>query len=61
MSYYKNHEGYSDYTAGAALSKIEREERIKLIEDVKKLIESHGYTLVSRLVLRDNDTGRIYK
>ena len=61
MNFYRNHEGYYDSTAGAALSKIEREERIKLIEDVKRLIEEHGYTLVSRLVLRDNDTGRIYK
>lgn len=61
MNYYKNHEGYSDYTAGAALSNIEREERLKLIQDVKNLIEEHGYSLINRLVLRDNDTGRIYK
>ena len=58
---YKNHEGYSDSTAGVALSNVEREERQKLIQDVKIMIEEHGYTLLNRLVLRDNDTGRIYK
>lgn len=61
MNFYKNQEGYRDSTAGAALSNVEREERIKLIQDVKALIESHGYSLINRLVLRDNDTGRIYK
>ncbi len=58
---YKNSEGYRDSTAGYALSNIEHDERVKLIQDVKRLIEEHGYTLMNRLVLRDNDTGRIYK
>lgn len=61
MNLYRNHEGYYDSTAGAALSKIEREERQKLIQDVKKLIEDRGYKLVNRLVLRDKETGRIFK
>ena len=61
MNLYRNHEGYYDSTAGTALTKIEREERQKLIQDVKKLIEDRGYKLENRLVLRDRETGRIYK
>lgn len=63
----KNHEGYTDPTAFAALSKIEREEseqqrRIsELVKVLKGLIDFAGFDLIARIELRDKRTGKEYR
>lgn len=64
---YKNAEGYSDPTAGAALSKIIREEREQqqrvsdLIKVLKNIIKAAGFDLIGRIEIRDRKTGREYR
>lgn len=63
----KNAEGYSDPTAGAALSNILREENEQqkrvtaLIGVLKYIIDAAGFDLLERIELRDRKTGREYR
>ena len=63
----RNSEGYSDPTAYAALHKIQREEysqskRVaELIHVLKYIIDKSGFDLVSRIELRDKETGKEYR
>ena len=68
---YKNQEGYSDPTPGAALSNILREERqrdaeslatiSRLIPVIKQTAELAGFEVVGRITLRDKGTGKEFK
>lgn len=64
---HKNHEGYADPTAGAAMSKILREEHERqkrvtaLIGVLKHIIDEAGFDLLERIQLRDRKTGREYR
>ena len=68
---YKNQEGYSDPTPGAALSNILREERQRdaerlamigrLIPVMKQAAELAGYEVVGRITLTDKATGKEYR
>ena len=63
----KNAEGYSDPTAGAAMSNILREENERqkrvtaLIGVLKYIIDAAGFDLLARIELRDRKTGREYR
>ena len=54
---YLNGSGCKDFTAYEAIRNVEREERRKLISDLKDLAERHGYRIIStiRLAEIDND------
>lgn len=68
---YKNQEGYSDPTPGAAFSNILREERqrdaeslatiSRLIPVMKQTAELAGFEVVGRITLRDKGTGKEFK
>lgn len=68
---FKNSEGYSDPTTGAAISKIfaeeqqledKRLEQIKIIVPIiKKIAELAGFEVVGRNVFSDLKTGKKYK
>lgn len=68
---YKNQEGYSDPTPGAAFSNILREERQKegdrlavigrLIPVMKGAAELAGFEVVGRITLKDKATGKEYR
>lgn len=58
----KNSEGYSDPTTYAALKNIEDGERVaKLIRTLTYICGLAGYTVESRIVLRDKRTGKVWK
>ena len=63
----RNSEGYNDPTAYAALSKIQQEEyeqskRVaELIHVLKYIIDKSGFTLTSRIELKDKKTGKEYR
>ena len=63
----KNKEGYSDPTAGAALSKIQREEielqrRVsELVNVLKYVIDKSGFELMARIEIRDKKTGKEFR
>ena len=63
----KNPDGYSDPTAYAALSSVqkeqdEHEQRVnQLIKTLKNTIDLAGFDLLNRIEIRDRDTGRIYR
>ena len=54
---YLNGSGCNDFTAYEAIRNVEREERRKLISDLKDLAERRGYRSIStiRLAEIDND------
>lgn len=68
---YRNQEGYSDPTPGAALNNIRREERQReteclamigrLIPIMKQVAELAGFEVVGRITLKDKDTGKEYR
>lgn len=64
---YKNAEGYSDPTAGAAMAKIIREENEQqrrvsdLIGVLKYIIDAAGFDLLERIEIRDRKTGREFR
>lgn len=68
---YRNHEGYADPTAHAAIANVARVEREKndaadgrcnmLIKALKYFIDLAGFDLISRIEVRDRLTGREYK
>lgn len=60
--YSKNHEGYSDPTAGTALQNIESEIRVKkLLKMIFELCELSGFRLEGRLTLVDKRTNKVWK
>lgn len=58
---YRNSEHYPDPTAGQALENIEKERINKLIKLIKDIIRKNDFTLLNRIELKDNETGKIYK
>lgn len=60
--YNKNHEGYSDPTAGEALQNIDSEIRLKrLIKIIFELCDIFGFRVNNRIVLEDKKTHKIWK
>lgn len=63
----KNKEGYSDPTAYAAISKIQRDEieqqrRVyELVNVLKYIIDKSGFELMARIELRDKRTGKEFR
>lgn len=63
----KNKEGYSDPTAYAAISKIQRDEiemqrRVsELVNVLKFIIDKSGFELMARIELRDKRTGKEFR
>lgn len=65
---YRNSEGYSDPTAGAALAAVKKEEQAAeekrvndLIRVLKYIVRSAGFELNERIQLKDTDTGKVYR
>lgn len=58
----KNAEGYPDPTAYAVLKKEEEEERFrKLLRTIFYICETAGFHIEERIVVRDTETGRVWK
>lgn len=64
---YRNPEGYADPTARTAMSAVqavqdEADQRLaRLIKTLKNTIDLAGYDLLTRIEVRDRNTGRIYR
>ena len=64
---YKNCEGYSDPTAGAAISATAKEEQEveklnhKVIQSFRLLVDLAGFEIVGRVTLKHKKTGKIFK
>ena len=64
---YKNCEGYSDPTAGAAISATAKEEQEveklnhKVIQSFCLLVDLAGFEIVGRVTLKHKRTGKIFK
>ena len=52
---YLNGSGCKDFTAYEAIRNVEREERRKLIEDLKELAERRGYRILNTIRLTEVD------
>ena len=50
-----NSSGCTDITAYEAMKSVRREERRKLIAELKALANKHGYRIVSTIRLKDMD------
>ncbi len=63
----KNSEGYSDPTAYAAISKIQKDEielkrRVsEVINVLKYVIDKSGFELMARIEIRDKKTGKEFR
>lgn len=63
----RNKEGYSDPTAYAALSKIQKEDielqrRVsELVNVLKYVIDKSGFELMARIEIRDKKTGKEFR
>lgn len=63
----RNHEGYSDPTAGTAISNILRDEQeqqrrvSELLGVLKYIIDRAGFDLMARIEVRDRKTGKEYR
>lgn len=63
----RNKEGYSDPTAFAALSKIQKEENelqrraTELVNVLRYIIDKSGFELVARIEIRDKRTGKEFR
>ena len=51
----RNSSGCTDATAYEAIKNVRREERRKLIAELKALANKHGYRIVSTIQLKDMD------
>ena len=65
-SIFKNAEGYSDYTAGAAIRKADRlthrdKAVINLIRGIRLILKEFDFELAERIKIMDLNTGKIYK
>lgn len=64
---YRNCEGYSDPTAGTAISKAAKEEQEleklnhKIIQSFRLLVDLAGFEIVGRITLRHKRSGKIFK
>ena len=58
-----NAEGYLDPTASAAISNVTEEEKSLnlLIYVLKYIIDRAGFELVGRIVLKNKQSGRVYR
>ena len=54
-----NDSGYNDSTAYEALKNVQKEERRKLISELKELARKHGYRIVSTIELKVLDGDEI--
>ncbi len=59
----KNASGYSDSTAYQAIKNVENEdERFhKLLDTIFNICELSGFHLEERIVLKDKNTGKVYR
>ena len=63
----RNREGYSDPTAGTAISHILRDEQeqqrrvSELLGVLKYIIDKAGFDLMARIEVRDRKTGKEYR
>jgi hypothetical protein len=59
----KNASGYSDPTAYQAIKNVENEdERFhKLLDTIFNICELSGFHLEERIVLKDKNTGKVYR
>lgn len=48
-----NKSGCKDKTAYEALKNVRREERRKLIEEINSVAKKYGYTITSKITLKD--------
>ena len=51
----RNSSGCTDITASEAIKNVRREERRRLIAELKALANKHGYRIVSTIQLKDMD------
>ena len=51
----RNSSGCTDITAYEAIKNVRREERRRLIAELKALANKHGYRIVSTIQLKDMD------
>lgn len=64
---YRNSEGYSDPTAGAAISTANKEEQEieklnhKIIQSFRLLVELAGFEIVGRVTLKHKKSGKVFK
>ena len=60
---WENNSGCSDYTAYNAINDIQDEDKrlARLVYVLKYIIDSSGYDLAERIVLRDRRTGRVHR
>lgn len=64
---YRNCEGYSDPTAGTAISKTTKEEQEvekvnhKIIQSFRLIVDLAGFEIVGRITLRHRRSGKIFK
>ena len=59
----KNASGYSDPTAYQAIKNIENEDDKfhKLLDTILNICELSGFHLEERIVLKDKNTGKVYR
>lgn len=59
----KNASGYSDPTAYQAIKNIENEDDkfYKLLDTIFNICELSGFHLEERIVLKDKNTGKVYR
>lgn len=65
---YKNCEGYSDPTAGAAMAAVKREEvqeltdkNHKLIQAIRNVVDLAGFEIIGRITLKHKRSGKVFK
>lgn len=66
---YRNSEKYSDPTAGMALANVDIKKKpskaqkkfLRTLKRIHKLCEIDGFELKGRIVLKDKETGRIWR
>lgn len=57
----RNGSGYYDPTAYNAIKNIEAERFHTLLSEIRELCEVSGFTIVGRIVLKDEQTGRVWR
>lgn len=58
----RNGSGYPDPTAYRAIKKVDEDARFhKLLETIFNLCELSGFHLEERIVLKDNETGKVWR
>jgi hypothetical protein len=64
---YKNSEGYTDMTAGAAIAVVNKEEQDieklnhKVIQSFRLLVDLAGFEIVGRVTLKHKKSGKIFR